>query len=400
MNLIYSLGIYLYGFGIRTASLFNPKAKLWVDGRKKVWKKINTFDSENLPVFWFHCASLGEFEQGRPIMEKLKDRSPCKIVVSFFSPSGYEIRKNYEGADLVFYLPLDTKKNAKKLYKILKPESVFFIKYEFWANYIFLLKAQKVKLYLISGLFRHNQIFFKKRGFFFRKVLKAFDVVFVQNEASKLLLQKIKIKSIMSGDTRFDRVMQNCENIKSFPEVESFLGNEKTFVIGSSWAEDEAILLPMLNKDSFTDKVIIAPHEIDEGHLKSIESGLIKSTIRYSDLLQGKFLDESILIIDNIGMLMHLYQYGTVAYIGGGFKTGLHNILEPAAFGIPVVFGPNHSKFPEAKLFIEHGVGYEITHVTNCFELYGSLKEKTSQIEISNFMKSNTGATSTILSLL
>ncbi len=396
MNLIYNFSIAIYGFLIRLAASFNPKARLWVNGRKDVWSKLKLFDSEGQVVYWFHCASLGEFEQGRPVMEKLKSERKCKIVVSFFSPSGYEIRKNYEGADLIFYLPLDTKKNAEKVYSILKPHQVFFVKYEFWANYIFTLKRHNVKLYLVSGIFRSNQIFFKWYGRFFRKALLAFELIFVQNEASQSLLKKIDVESIYSGDTRYDRVMGNAENVQQIEIVKAFTQGNESLVVGSSWSEDEAILFPAINDPSFKDKVIIAPHEIKEARLSAIEAGLTKKCIRFSKV-STDIQNYDVLIIDNIGMLMHIYQYAKKAFVGGGFRTGLHNILEPAAFGVPVMFGPNHQKFPEATLFIEQKIGFEVSTTDQFLKVYQTLSNNPINEKVLDFMKANTGATDTIL---
>jgi len=396
MQLLYNSGIFLYGAIIRLAALFNAKARLWVKGRKEVWRQLEKFESEEKPVYWFHCASLGEFEQGRPVMERLKFEMNCKLVISFFSPSGYEIRKDYGKADLVFYLPLDTKKNAKRVCNYLQPEKVFFIKYEFWANYIFTLQKRQVKLHLISGLFRPDQIFFKRNGGFFRKVLGAFDHVFVQNQASKTLLHSIDIHSTVSGDTRFDRVMKNAENVKPISLIEQFINNQKVLVIGSSWVEDESVLMPLINSDSYYDKVIIAPHEVSEDRLKRIEEGIKKSTVRYSKS-DTNMVDYQVMIIDNIGMLMNVYQYAHIAYVGGGFKTGLHNILEPASFGVPVIFGTEHSKFPEAQLFINYGVGFEISTSQELSSLYYQLKAENKSSEILDFMNDHTGATDHIL---
>ena len=399
MRLIYNLAISGYGFLIKTVSLFNSKARLWVKGRQNIWLELESFKRKDLPLYWFHCASLGEFEQGRPLMEGLRQKEDCQIVVSFFSPSGYEVRKNYEGADLVFYLPLDTKSNASKLINTLRPTRAFFIKYEFWANYIAALKSQKIEVFLVSGLFRSNQIFFKWYGGFFRKVLEAFNQIYVQNNKSAELLKSIGVNSVVSGDTRFDRVMRNAQNVQKIPLIEAFLQGEQAFVVGSSWSEDDNVIFPLINSSEFTDKVIIAPHEINESRLEKIEQGIQKKTVRYS-LFSAKNLENQVLIIDNIGMLMNVYAYAKIAYVGGGFRTGLHNILEPACFGVNVMFGPNHQKFPEAKLFMEHKVGFETSTFDELSASYIKLSEKDNRDAVLAFMQSNTGATEQILKTL
>lgn len=401
MHLIYNFSILFYGFIIRVLSLFNPKAKKWISGRKNIWKQLENFKRNETKLFWFHCASLGEFEQGRPLIEALKKKEKCQIIVSFFSPSGYEIRKDYELADMVFYLPIDTPKNAKKLVNILKPTKVFFIKYEFWANYIFELKYNNIPVYLVSGLFRKKQLFFKNYGSFFRKILKSFDEIFVQDEASYTLLNDIDIPNVISGDTRYDRVLVNASFVKSIDIVESFLKGKKAFVIGSSWEEDENIIFPLIKNNSIDDLTIIAPHEIKEVNILRIEGSLTGLTIRYSDLLKGvELTSETVLIIDNIGMLMNLYQYASMAYIGGGFKTGLHNILEAASYNVPVVFGNKHEKFPEAKLFIDNKIGFEISNSESLITVIKNLRKTDLTASISQFMISQCGATKKVLELI
>lgn len=395
MQLLYTIGIVLYGFSIRIASLFNNKAKKWANGRKDWQIQLSDFKRLDAPLYWFHCASLGEFEQGRPIIEALKREKNCQIVVSFFSPSGYEVRKNYELADYVFYLPIDQVSNAKILINYLKPDQVFFVKYEFWANLIEQLKTNHIPVYLVSGIFRKDQAFFKWYGPFFRNVLANFEAIFVQDVSSKLLLDSIGVESVVSGDTRYDRVMQNSSNAQKINLVDNFCNNEKVLLVGSSWAEDDEVLMPLINDPTFTSKVIIAPHEINENRIRTIEKHLNKKTLRYSDYTGEKDVD--VLIIDNIGLLMHLYQYADIAYVGGGFKTGLHNILEPASFGVPVIFGPNHKKFPEAELFIENGIGFEISHVDQLKETYYRLKTGTVSESILSFMNFQTGATDMVL---
>ncbi len=402
MRILYQIVIELYFLGVKIAATWNPKAKMFIDGRKLAWKKVQTFKSEDKDVYWFHCASLGEFEQARPLIEKLKNLKPCKVVITFFSPSGYEIRKNYELADLIIYLPKDSKKNSKRLLNEIKPSKIFFVKYEFWPNYLLEAKRQNRSTYLVSGVFRKNQIFFKWYGGFMRKVLKSFDKIFLQDLKSQALLDQINVKSIVTGDTRYDRVMENALNVKSFPLIEKFINNQPTLVVGSCWQEDETVVFPVLNQIDGL-KVIIAPHEIDEKHIASIQKQLSKTTVRYSQIDQTK-TDEliafDILIIDNIGMLMHLYQYAKVAYIGGAFGKGLHNILEPASFGVPVIFGDNYTKFPEAFQFIDEGIGFS---VSNQKEFEGILKQllKTDySAQVLRFMNTQKGATNKIINAI
>ncbi|MFK8044389.1 MAG: 3-deoxy-D-manno-octulosonic acid transferase [Crocinitomicaceae bacterium] len=396
MWFLYSIGIHVYGVIIKVASLFNSKAKKWIDGRKDWEKRLENFERTSANIYWFHCASLGEFEQGKPIIEALKDKEDCQIIVSFFSPSGYEIRKNYDKADMVFYLPLDTKSNARKLVETIKPTKVFIVKYEFWANLISELKLKSIPVYLVSGIFRKKQSFFKWYGEFFRNILSHFTIIFVQDKASQNLLKTINVSSVITGDTRYDRVMDNSKSSKRIELVEQFCGGEKVLVVGSSWLEDDQILMPLVN--SIQSKVIIAPHEIKKSRLAQIENSLDRTFVRYSEFTGEKSAE--VLIIDNIGMLMHLYQYANVAYVGGGFKTGLHNILEPASFGVPVIFGPKHEKFPEAKLFIENGIGFEVSSYSELNKKHKSLLIPEISSEILSFMQSQKGATKKVVGQL
>lgn len=397
LRLLHQIGTELYFLGVKIASLWHKKAKLFMEGRKYIWNKVQDFNPGNNDVFWFHCASLGEFEQARPLIEQLKKDKTCKIVVTFFSPSGYEIRKNYSQADLIIYLPKDSKSNATRFLNHIKPTKIFFIKYEFWPN--FLLEAQKKQIptFLVSGVFRENQIFFKWYGGFMRTILKSFSGIFLQNENSKTLLDSIKIKSKLIGDTRFDRVMENAESVKPFPFIERFIDNKQTIVVGSCWAEDEVVVFPVLNEIANL-KIIIAPHELGETHFKSIESNLTKKTIRYSQLKNSQNAsDFDVLIIDNIGMLMHLYQYATVSYIGGAYGKGLHNILEPASFGVPVIFGNKYAKFPEAFQFIDEKIGFSINNPSEFKNILNDLLKKDLKSDVLHFMNNHKGATDKIL---
>lgn len=353
MQIVYNLGIYLYIFAAFIFSLINPKAKLLVKGRLGLLKKIKLALKEpHKPLIWIHCASLGEFEQGRPIIENIREKyQDFDIFLTFFSPSGFEIRKNYKEAKFVFYLPFDTPSNAKKLIQIVSPAKAIFIKYEFWFNYLSQLNEKRVPLYLASAIFRQNQHFFKPMiGQWFVKMLKLFDFIFVQDSDSQLILESIGITNALKvGDTRFDRVAQIASAAIEIPKIESFSKNSDLLVAGSTWPSDENIILTYLSNNNTPLKVIIAPHEIDEYRIKGIESNFQRfHTVRFSTYEPGKDDQEMVLIIDNIGMLSSIYRYGQIAYIGGGFDKGIHNTLEAAVYGIPVLFGPNHLKFKEA----------------------------------------------------
>ncbi len=419
MKILYSFSIHLYHAAIRTASLFNPKAKLWVEGRRNIFQKIASElkpSTNGSQLIWFHCASLGEFEQGRTVMEKLKKQDPeIKILLTFFSPSGYEIRKNYEGADYVLYLPIGTRHNAERFVKLIKPKAVFFVKYEFWFNYLNELKNQKVPVYLISGIFREDQYFFKWYSRWFREQLNRFTHFYLQDEESKKLLNSIGYTNItVSGDTRFDRVFEIAENVKSISLIEKFKQDKQLLVAGSTWEEDEKIISDLkFHASGF--KLIIVPHEIDESHIQLIESifipilrnglkdgeGAGRACLRYSQADDKNITTASVLIIDNIGMLSSIYQYASIAYVGGGFGKGIHNILEPAAFGLPVIFGPNYNKFTEAIELIQAGGAFsfssrdELKNIFNFLKAPAALK-KTSEISKS-YVSSRIGATDKIL---
>lgn len=359
MYWLYNISILIYGLLVRLVALFNTKAKLFVDGRKDIFKQINSKINFNEKPIWFHFASLGEFEQGRPVLEKIKSLNPTeKIIVTFFSPSGYEIRKNYALADGIFYLPIDTPSNARKFLLLVKPKMAIFTKYEFWPNYFKALAHNQTPLYIISGIFRPNQVFFKWYGGFYRNVLKCVDHFFVQNDESALLLKSIDITEIdISGDTRFDRVFENAQSPKELASVKAFCQNSPVLVAGSTWLEDEKLLTELVTENPDW-KIIIAPHEIHASHIDELVK-LFPEAIKFSEI-DVKPMNSQILIIDNIGMLSSLYQYGRIAYIGGGFGAGIHNTLEAAAFGLPVIFGPNYQKFQEAKDLINIGAAKSI----------------------------------------
>lgn len=359
---MYHIGIAVYTWLFKLVALFHTKAGKMVIGQKNTWTLLKTSLDKRKEWLWFHAASLGEFEQGRPIMERIRAEHPeYGLLLTFYSPSGYDVRKNYEGADLVCYLPFDRKKNVIRFLDLVKPINVFFIKYEFWPNYLQELGRRKIPTYLVSGIFRPDQAFFKRVGFAYRNVLKPFTHFFVQDEVSVRLLASIGHTSnvTLSGDTRYDRVLEIAGKSKPLDVVNAFVTSAKAaqqtiLVIGSSWPQDEQLLLPYVNTHPEM-RLIIAPHEIHEDHLKSIEAGISRTYGRYSqiDVDQSTVLD--CLIIDCFGLLSSIYRYGDIAYVGGGFGVGIHNTLEAAVYGIPVLFGPKHEKFAEAKALLATG---------------------------------------------
>lgn len=404
MRFFYTISIYSYYLAIHIASFFNPKARLWIIGRKNIFKEIEfaiqKLKTQNL--IWFHCASLGEFEQGRPLMEAMKKKDPSvRILLTFFSPSGYEIRKNYSGADYVFYLPLDTPANAKKFIEIVKPSKVFFVKYEFWFNFLKALKRKNIPTYLVSGIFRDDHHFFKSSGAWFRKQLSAFTHFYLQDEKSVRLLNSIGYFNVtLAGDTRFDRVFEVAANVNQNDLIKQFVADKKMLIVGSSWMEDEAIvssikLAPL--------KLIIAPHEVNKAHLDSMVDrfGSAASVLLYSNANESNVSDAQILIVDNIGMLSSLYQYATVAFIGGGFGKGIHNILEAATFGLPIIFGPNYKKFTEAKELIKLGGAFSIKDSSDFEKTMHLLDDeqvlKTASLISKMYIKTHVGATGRIL---
>lgn len=404
MRLIYDLGIQLYSFGAWIASFFDDKAKKFVEGRKDVFTTLSTKIDPQSKYVWIHAASLGEFEQGRPIIEKLKVLKPeYKILLTFFSPSGYEVRKNYDGADIVCYLPMDTSWNAKKFLSIVRPSYAIFIKYEFWRNYLTYLKDNQIPTYIVSAIFRPQQAFFKWYGGWYRSILKNFTHLFVQNQESKDLLSSIGVTNVsLAGDTRFDRVADIAAKAKQLPIVESFVNNSKVFVAGSSWPKDEDVLIPYMNKHPEL-KFIIAPHEIHEEHLERIISQLKRSYVRYTKTTEEEAKNADCLIVDCFGLLSSIYRYGQVAYIGGGFGVGIHNILEAAVYGIPVIFGPNYKKFKEAVDMVERGGAYSISnydefarYMDDFYTEGSSLYQKTAQVA-ADYSKENKGATDKVI---
>jgi 3-deoxy-D-manno-octulosonic-acid transferase len=366
MRILYNIGIRLYGFSIFIASFFNAKAAKWRKGRKDIFVKLKQAVGESTePLTWFHCASLGEFEQGRPVIEEFRRKFPNhKILLTFFSPSGYEVRKDYKEADYVFYLPLDTPFNAKKFIETVKPSLALFVKYEFWFNYLNELHTARIPAFLISAKFREDQYFFKNTGAWFRKSLHYYTTLFVQDEGSESLLKKFGIINvIVSGDTRFDRVINISHQAFSDSVVQSFKNQHSIWICGSTWEEDERLISPVFERlihQGQNLKLIIAPHDVSEARINNIQNKY-PASIRYSQAPESNTASANMLIIDKIGLLSYLYRYADIAYVGGGFGKGIHNLTEAAVYGIPVLFGPNHSKFNEAEELIKRGAGFSIS---------------------------------------
>ncbi|HEC44442.1 MAG TPA: 3-deoxy-D-manno-octulosonic acid transferase [Bacteroides sp.] len=404
MRLAYDLGIRIYYLLILLVSPFNEKAKLWIKGRKGLLHRIAEEVDPASSLIWFHCSSLGEFEQGRPVIEKIRDQSPDKkILLTFYSPSGYEIRKNYEGADHVFYLPLDTRKNVKRFLDLLSIEQAYFVKYEFWYHFVAGLHDRNIPLYLISGIFRKSQVFFSWYGGWYRRILKKFDHLFVQQKTSLELLKSIGIKhSTVSGDTRFDRVYDISRKINDDERFLSFCGDSKIIVAGSTWPPDEEILLHYINESRHSCKWIIAPHEIHESEIEKLAKKIKHKTQRFTKLNVDELRETRVLIIDSIGLLSSLYQYAHITYIGGGFGKGIHNTLEAATFGNPVIFGPNYSRFQEAIDLADRKAAFPISG----YEEFKSAMDgflddpnmlKTSGHSAETYVKSMVGASSMIV---
>ncbi|XLS29748.1 3-deoxy-D-manno-octulosonic acid transferase [Flavobacteriaceae bacterium M23B6Z8] len=358
MNFIYNILLLFTDLLIKVGALFNPKLKLFVEGRKDVFQKLSAAIKPSDKIIWFHAASLGEFEQGLPVMEGVKSLFPdYKILVTFFSPSGFEVKKNHPLPDLITYLPLDASKNAKTFVKLTKPSLVIFIKYEFWPNYLKFLKKEHIPVIAIASIFRKEQLFFKWYGSFMRNRLKTIHHFFVQDENSKSLLKSIGIKEIsLSGDTRFDRVVEILERDNTLDFIEEFKKQQLCLVAGSTWPEDEAALIAHINDSDRNVKYVIAPHTIKEDKINKLKERITKSTVLYSEMTPELLVKAEVLIIDTIGLLTKIYSYADIAYVGGGLgNTGLHNTLEPAVFGIPVIIGLHYDKFKEARELVELG---------------------------------------------
>lgn len=403
MKVLYNISIFFAALGLRLLSFFNTKAREFVTGRTGIFKKIRAALKDNRsPIIWIHCASLGEFEQGRPIIETLRQEFPDhKILLTFFSPSGYLVRKNYAHASYIFYLPLDTARNARRFVKIVKPKLAVFVKYEFWYHYSRALKKKDIPLISISAIFRKEQYFFRKTGSFNRRILKNFTHFFVQNQESLELLRSINFYNVsVSGDTRFDRVKEVVSRAEEIDIAAKFKGQEKVFVIGSAWQDDLDVLLPFINEGKL--KFIIAPHEIHSSQIEALQRSLTVRSILYSEAADKDPEEYQVLIIDNIGLLSRLYRYGEFAYIGGAYGKGLHNILEAACYGMPVLFGSrNYEKFREAVDLINRGGAFPVDD-------YPDLKRKYELLNVPEtfvlacevcrqYVEENTGATETIM---
>lgn len=416
---LYVIFLWLYRTGIRIASPWNLKARLWLNGRKDIMKKLADLDlPKKSQVVWMHCASLGEFEQGRPIIEAIRKTHPLtKVVVTFFSPSGYEIKKNYEVADKVLYLPSDSRKNAKTFIAAIQPHLVIWVKYEYWYFYLQELKNQHIPVLLVSAIFNPDQIFFKWHGALHRSMLHCFSQIFVQNEDSRDMLGKVGIaaKAIVAGDTRFDRVIQIAESFEPLPFIEAFCGGSPVIVAGSTWEEDEEEIDHFANTHPQI-KFIIAPHEVDPMHLREMEN-LFHKTIRFSLLAekqagwqkekgQGKSHMPNVLLIDNVGLLSRLYKYATIAYVGGGFgDDGVHNVLEAAVYGIPVVYGPVIEKYAEALELVDRGGGIVIDSAVEAETVFSRLLADADEYRIcceasKKYVYSMQGATEKILTYI
>jgi 3-deoxy-D-manno-octulosonic-acid transferase len=350
MRWLYNFGIFGYYLLVRIASIRNEKARKWVQGREGIFKRLRETITPGEPILWFHASSLGEFEQGRPVIEAIRCLKPeYKILLTFFSPSGYELRKNYKYADYIFYLPLDTKRNARRFIEIVRPEKVFFIKYEFWYHFLTQLKKEAIPTYIFSALFRPSQIFFKPWGRWYLNAITTYKHIFVQNRESFDILHKHGFDNVsISGDTRLDSVGQIADDAPRLDKLESFCRGQKAIIAGSTWKEDEDLFIPYLNKCPDGLKFVIAPHEVTSQSLERICGELKKSYAFYSTSTNEELSKADVLIVDGYGYLVSIYRYGLVAYIGGGFTSGIHSILEPAVFGLPVIFGPDYRKFQEA----------------------------------------------------
>ena len=404
MAFLYNIIIHLYLFLIRIFSLFNGKARTWLRGRKGIFTRISGEVDPDSDLAWFHCASLGEFEQGRPVIEAFKKKYPgYRIMVTFFSPSGYEVRKNYDGADHIFYLPIDTQANSKRFIDLTRPTIAFFIKYEYWFNYLAQLHKRNIPVIGVSSIFRPGQRFFRWYGGWQRSLLAGFAHFFVQDETSEKLLEEAGISQVsIGGDTRFDRVFEIAGRAGSFPLVEKFKGTGRIFIAGSTWPPDESLILELIHKNHSHLKFVIAPHEVHKDRIDGLMKRLPAGSLRFSELTESNAVASKILVIDNIGILSHLYQYGNLAHIGGGFGVGIHNILEAATFGLPVTFGPNYHKFREARELAERGGAFpvdserEFIEVINKLLRDDSFLEKTSAI-CKSFVNEKRGATGKVM---
>ena len=404
---MYSLLIYLYIAGIKLAAFFgHRKAKLMIEGHKNIFPLLKERLCDGVKYIWFHASSLGEFEQGRPVIERLRESHPeYRVVLTFFSPSGYESAKKYQSADIICYLPFDTRCNVKRFLDLVNPQKAFFIKYEFWPNFLRGLKKRNIPTYSVSSIFRENQMFFKTFNLGYRKTLRSFTHLFVQNKASKELLAKIGVENVtIIGDTRFDRVTKIAADAKQLALVETFAQGNRVFVAGSSWGPDEDIFLRYFNEHPGW-KLIIASHEVTEGRLADIQSKFKGRCVRYTQANMDEVKAADCLLIDCFGLLSSIYKYGEVAYVGGGFGVGVHNLLEAAVYGMPVFFGPNNKKFQEAAKLKECGGGLEISSYEDFTEKMDRFTADSAEIKkagdaAGRYVASNSGATQKLLRAL
>ncbi|MBQ3208571.1 MAG: 3-deoxy-D-manno-octulosonic acid transferase [Alistipes sp.] len=398
MRTLYNIGMYCYRLGVAAVSPWHKKARLWRDGRKQLFNRMRASIDSSAPIVWVHVASLGEFEQGRPIIEKIKaERPEYKILLTFFSPSGYEIRKNYQGADYIFYLPIDTKSNAREFLDIVKPQIAVFVKYEYWINLLTELKTRNIPTYIVSAIFRRDSIFFRSTGNMWREALKSFNTIFVQDENSKALLAELGHDNvIVAGDTRFDRVAQIAAAAKKIELIEQFKGDSRLFVAGSSWGPDEDLIVRLANENP-TIKFIVAPHEMEQTRMAKIEQTATGGAVRYTKI-EGDIADKQILILDTIGMLSSVYGYADFSYIGGGFGVGIHNTLEAATFGLPIAFGPNYQKFKEARDMIALGGATSVSNYEELSAWFAPLRDDEQHLKLvsqisKDYTTKNQGAT-------
>ncbi|WP_320051836.1 glycosyltransferase N-terminal domain-containing protein [uncultured Acetobacteroides sp.] len=404
MILLYSALLRIYYLLILIASVSNVKAKQWIRGRRGLFKRLQEQIPSGEEIVWFHCASLGEFEQGRPVIEAYRTQHPThKILLTFFSPSGYEIRKNYQGADYIYYLPLDTYRNAKRFLQIVQPKAAIFVKYEFWYHYLQALHQNGIPTYVISAIFRPKQIFFRWYGGMFRRVLRNYRQLFVQNQQSSDLLRSIGVTNVtISGDTRFDRVADIASNVKSLPIVEAFVATDFAIIAGSTWPSDEDILAEYAAANPSI-KMVVAPHEIGEGHIQEILAKFSAlKVVRYTQTSPADAACAQVLVIDTIGILSSVYRYGKIAYIGGGFGVGIHNTLEAATFGLPIVIGPNYQKFQEAKDLVDLKAAFSVADFAHLSDILNLLVKDSVMLEQSSsasreYVKLHIGATQAIL---
>ena len=401
--MIYSLAIYIYMLCARCVALFKHKVSLMVRGQKNTYRLLSEKLEDGKDYIWFHAASLGEFEQGRPLMERVTAKYPqYKILLTFFSPSGYEVMKNYVGADIVCYLPFDTPGNARRFVSMVNPKMVFFIKYEFWMNYLKAVHRRRIPLYSVSSIFRKEQIFFRSYGSSYIKALRCFSRFFVQNEESKALLSGIGIKNVsVTGDTRFDRVIDIRREAKDLPIMENFdREGSRVLVAGSSWSPDEDILIPYFNAHKEV-KLILAPHVVSEDHLHEIETKLSRPFVRFTQCTPERIAAADCLIMDCYGLLSSVYRYGDVVYVGGGFGVGIHNVPEAAVYGVPVVIGPNNKRFQEAQALLSNGGCVEICDAESFATVMDRFLSDDASVAkagkaASDYIKSNSGASDEI----